>query len=549
MSMPLPGLGPTGPVISLRDYQRAAINAIGSARDRGVRRQLVVLPTGSGKTVIFAHLAAVDPGRVLILVHRDELVRQTVAKLLMVDPDLDVGVVKAARDEHDRRVVVASVQTLSRASRLDRVTADFGLIIVDEAHHAVADSYVRVLAAMGCPLGDEDQADDDAGPLTVGFTATAGRGDKAALGQVWQEITYQRGILQMIAEGYLVDVAALGITADMDMGRVQVARGDYTDASLGAELERGHALEAAALAYARHASGRRGVAFTPTVATSEELARHLNAQGIRAEHLDGTTDPVERRAILGRLAAGETQVVSNCMVLTEGWDEPSVSCMLNCRPTRNRGLFIQMAGRILRTHPGKEDALIIDVAGAAPMGLATVADLAGLPAGAVTDGETLTDAAGRILAEQKNRQAIAAIQAQQIELFRRSDLRWISSADTWLLPAGTNLTMALVPAGDPGLWNVYQLPRGAPPIVESARPMPLEWARGVGEEIARANGGVLSRADAAWRSRDATPQQARLLASLGYDVRGLDRGAAADQITTHFAARTLRKIRRSTHAR
>ena len=319
---------PVGDALPLRGYQRDAIAAVDAGAARGVRRQLLVLPTGSGKTVIFAHLAAASAERVLILVHRDELARQTVAKLLAVAPGADVGIVKAARDEHDAHIVVASVQTLSRQARLSRITKDFGLVIVDEAHHATADTYMDVLTAMGSM--------EPGGPVTLGFTATACRADGAALGRAWQEITYQRGILQMIAEGYLTDVRALAVTADVDLGSVRQALGDYTDASLGEALESGHALEAAALAYRRHAADRKGVAFAPTVATSTELARLLRVQGIPAEHLDGTTRPDDRRAILARLTSGETQVVTNCMVLTEGWDEPSVSCMLNCRPTKNR---------------------------------------------------------------------------------------------------------------------------------------------------------------------------------------------------------------------
>ncbi len=523
--------------LRLRGYQEEAIAAIAAARGRGVSRQLVVLPTGSGKTVIFAHMAAANPGRTLILVHRDELVRQTIEKLLTVDPGLDTGVVKADLDDHASQVVVASVQTLARPARLDRVTADFGLVIVDEAHHAVAASYVRILEAMGC------LADD--GPLTVGFTATAARGDRSPLGAIWQEITYQRGILRMIADGYLTDVRALRVMSDVDLRRVQTSGGDFADSSLGLELARSQSLEAAAIAYRRYAADRKGVAFTPTVATSLELTRRLVAQGIAAEHLDGTTEPDERRRILARLASGETQVVANCMVLTEGWDEPSVSCMLSCRPTKNRGLFVQMAGRILRPHPGKEDALILDLAGAADLGLATVADLAGLPPGAVRDGESLQDAADRQLREQQDRRVVAALYAQQVELFRKSRLRWLELENDlgWALAAGRE-TILLVPAGA-DQWNVYRTAYRMAPVRESERPVPLNWAMGVGEEIARQVAPVLAKAGASWRSRPRTDPQRRALWAIGIRGRAADnltRGEAADAITRHDAAASARRI-------
>lgn len=524
----LAGQPPAAP-LRLRDYQRQAIDTIGAARERGITRQLIVLPTGSGKTVIFAHMAAANPGRTLILVHRDELVRQTAAKLLTVDPGLDLGIVKAGRNEHDRRVIIASVQSLSRPARLAALRADFALVIVDEAHHATADTYRRILDAAGSMAED--------GPLTAGFTATAARGDKTALGAVWQEITYQRGILQMIADGHLADVEAIRITSDTDLSRVSKTAGDYTDASLGLELERSQSLEAAAVAYRRYAPGRRGVAFAPTVATSQELARLLNAQGIRAEHLDGTTDPGIRRAILGRLSSGETQVVSNCMVLTEGWDEPAVSCMLGCRPTTSAGLFIQMAGRILRPHPGKEKALILDLAGSADLGLATIADLAGLPPGAVKAGETLGEAAERNLREENDKQVVAMLKAQRVELFLKSGLRWLEiPSGGWVLPAGRE-SIVLVPAGD--LFEVYRTGWKMHPAREVSRPVPLSWAMGVGEEIARERAPAIARADASWRSRPVTDPQRRALWAIG--IRGnaakaLDRGGAADAITQHDAA-------------
>ena len=182
-----------------------------------------------------------------------------------------------------------------------------------------------------------------------------------------------------------------------------------------------------------------------------------------------------------------------------------------------------MAGRVLRTYPGKGDALILDVGGSAELGLATVADLAGFPPGSVTDGENLADAADRIVAEQQDRVAIAAIKAQQIELFRRSDLHWIGWASTWILPAGSDLVMAVVPASADD-WNVWRLPKGSTPVLESGHSMPLDWAQGVAEEVARARGGVLSAADAGWRSARPTDPQTRLIESLGYAAAGLDRG-------------------------
>jgi superfamily II DNA or RNA helicase len=533
---------PGSAALPLRPYQRQALEAIAEAEARKVRRQLVVLPTGSGKTVVFASLVSQRPGRALVLAHRDELISQAAQKLALVGGSLDIGVVKAQRNDTDARVVVASVQTLMQPGRAGCL-GKFSTVIVDEAHHAVADTYMTVLKALGCL--------HPGGPLTVGFTATAGRGDGVGLGAVWQEITYQRGIIQMIAEGFLCDVRAIAIDSDFDLGNAQVRAGDYTDSSLGAELERSGALDAAVLAYRTHAPDRQGVAFTPTIASAHELARMLTAAGIRAEAVDGKMHIDQRRAILRRLHTGDIQVVPNAQVLTEGWDEPAVSCALMLRPTKSAPAFTQMAGRALRPFIGtvdgrpyvKEDALILDVAGSASLGLCTIADLAGLPPGSVKPGKSLLEADEEHAAAEERRVAVAAIRSRHLELLRRSDLRWLEAGGGWVLPAGSDQTMILVPAGEE-TWNVWRATKGRVPVLESGKPLTLDWARGVGEEVARAQGGVLAQAGARWRFWPPSEAQIGALTRMGYGdkLKGITRGGAADLMTAHYAAKDIRKL-------
>lgn len=531
--------------LPLRDYQAQALDAIGAAFARGVRRQLVVLPTGSGKTVCFAHLVNRRPGRALVLAHRDELISQAAEKLALIGGSLDIGVVKAQRNETDARVVVASVQTLAQPERLARL-GTFGTIIVDEAHHAVADTYMAILDGLGCIRED--------GPLTVGFTATAGRSDKIGLGAAWQEITYQRGIVQMIAEGHLCDVRAVEIGSDFDLGNAQVRAGDYTDSSLGAELERSDALVAAAKAYKEFAADRQGVAFTPTIATAHALAKMLTAQGIPAQAVDGKMPIDERRAILRRLHRGDIQVCPNAQVLVEGWDEPAVSCALMLRPTKSAPFFVQMAGRILRPFIGtvggrpyvKEGALILDVAGSAELGLCTIADLAGKPPGSVKPGQSLLEADEEQAAAEKRKIAVAAVRTRQVDLLRRSDLRWLEAEGGWVLSAGADQVMILVPAGEE-MWDVWRSPKGRQPVRESGKPLTLDWARGVGEEVARAQGGVLAKANAGWRAKPPSDAQVAALERMGYGgkLKGLTRGGAADLMTAHYAAKDIRKLRKA----
>ncbi|MDP9375282.1 MAG: DEAD/DEAH box helicase family protein, partial [Chloroflexota bacterium] len=212
---------PTAPTIALRDYQREALDAVRAAPAAGVTRPLVVLPTGTGKTVIFAMLARELGARTLILAHRDELLQQAADKLRMVDPAAAVGLVKAERDEHRAPIVVASVQTLAHARRLARVRPDFGLVVVDEAHHVVSASYRTILRHVG--------AFDAGGPLTVGVTATPDRGDGVGLGAVFQRVVYERDLLAMIRAGYLCDPRGIQVGLAADFRALKVRGGDVAD--------------------------------------------------------------------------------------------------------------------------------------------------------------------------------------------------------------------------------------------------------------------------------------------------------------------------------
>jgi ATP-dependent helicase IRC3 len=343
------------PSISLRPYQTGALEAIDREEKEGITRPLVVLPTGTGKTVIFSHLIAQRPGRSLVLAHRDELIRQTFDKLKMVSPDLEVGIVKAKENNLDAPVVVASVQTLSRPNRLEQIGTDFTSVTVDEAHHVVAETYNRVLDHLGCL--------SDGGPLTMGFTATPERADKVGLGLVWRKIVYQKSLLEMITAGYLADLRAVRIALQANLDQVATRHGDFIESPLEGALLDADAPEHVVEAYQEHAEGRKALLFTPTVRLAYAMRDAFWEAGVKAEALDGTTPLEERRGILHRLHTGETMVLANCAVLTEGFDEPSVDCIIIARPTKSKPLYVQMAGRGTRTYPGKVDCLLVDVVG------------------------------------------------------------------------------------------------------------------------------------------------------------------------------------------
>jgi hypothetical protein len=284
-----------------------------------------------GKTVIFAALIARRGGTALVVAHRDELLRQAADKLAVADPalGLSVGFVAAERDDVGAPVVVASVQTLARARRLARLPRRFDTVVIDEAHHASAASCRRVVEHVA------------PSPLILGVTATPQRSDRQQLGDVWQQVVYQRGSAELIRAGYLADVRGVRVGLQANLDDVVQSAGDFQADALGAALEDASAPRHVLAAYCEHAAGRKALVFVPTVALAHHMARMFQDAGIAAEALAGTTPAERRRAILDRLRAGDTRVCVNVAVLSEGFDEPSVDCVIVATPTRSQVKYIQ----------------------------------------------------------------------------------------------------------------------------------------------------------------------------------------------------------------
>ncbi len=527
-------LQPPGPTLALRPYQEDALRAIEAAAEAGITRQLVALPTGAGKTVVFAHLARQRGGRTLILAHRDELIRQAVDKVHLVDSTAQIGVVKAEHDEHDRPVVIASIQTLTHPRRLARLTTPYDTIIVDEAHHAAAASYRAILDHCGTFR--------PSGPLTVGFTATPDRGDGVGLDGVFEQIVFERTILELMEDGYLCDLRAVRVRVEANLGGLHNRGGDFVAAESAAALLDADAPTHIVSAYLEHAVNRKALVFTPTVAVAEAVAAAFRGTGIAAEALDGTTPVGERRAILGRFREGKTRIVANCAVLTEGFDEPTVDCIVIARPTRSRGLYQQMIGRGTRRAPGKGDCLILDVVGATNRhDLVTTASLFGLPSQAATDQTVLGVIAEQRAITTERLEAEAAqgpIIAQTVDLFRRSSAVWIpTDGQRYVLPFGT-ATLTLAPDGDD--WMVLRQERGAPPEAVASG-LDLGYAQGFAEDVIRRAGlTVLVDASAPWPRDPATERQLatlRKLRKLRLPIApAMTKGAAQQAIATAVAS-------------
>lgn len=521
--------------IPLREYQREALDSIEQARQRGVRRQLVSHSTGLGKTVLAAHLMhAWQPRRSLFIVHREELIRQTVDKLAMLDPDLDVGVVRGRCDDTEASVVVASVATLSRQQRLARLGEDFAVCVIDEAHHATAASYQHVLDAL--PNAE----------LTLGLTATPTRGDGRGL-DCFDEITHTVSLLDGINAGYLADLRGFIAGTDMDLSRVTHRGGDYTDAALGAEYLRAGASEAIVDAWAEHAADRHTLAFTPTVATAYELAECFSERGFAAEAFDGTSSRSARAAALNRFQRHQTQILVNCAVLTEGFDEPSVDCVLLARPTSSPLLYQQIVGRAARPHPNKTDAIILDVTGAsAEHELVILPSLAGLDAGELEAGQGLSEAAERAASPAGQQRRIKrATRSRAVDLLSRGDLHWISDRSALILPAGETTVLAVPRDDDGARWTVATISKASrhPQVLGSD--LDAGYAAGIAEDYARSCGS-LARSSGRWRRQAVTEGQRATLARAGLEQDKLakvrNRGHASDLITIIYARPALAEL-------
>ncbi|HWH70349.1 MAG TPA: DEAD/DEAH box helicase, partial [Candidatus Sulfotelmatobacter sp.] len=310
------------------------------------RRLLLTCATGLGKTVIFCHTAKAMNARTLILAHRDELCSQAAVKMEAIWPEAGVGIVKADKNQVLAQVVVASVQTLARPERLAQMPR-FDLIIVDEAHHAPAKTYRDILKALGAWEPD--------GPLVVGVTATPKRADDLGLDSVFQKVAYSKGLLEGIREGYLTDLVGKRIKADLDLSGIKLVAGDYDERQLAQAVNREAFNNLVVEAYKREAPGRLAVVFTCSVEHAQAVAEAFCAAGIPAAHVDGEMKESKRKAVLDDFHHGRLRVITNCQLLTEGWDEPAIDCVIMARPTRSQTLYIQAVGRGARPFPGKEN--------------------------------------------------------------------------------------------------------------------------------------------------------------------------------------------------
>lgn len=325
----------------LRDYQQECILAMQQGLDRGVSRQLAVLPTGAGKTVILSEAARVIPGRTLVIAHREELVVQNGKKLIAANPASDVGMEQGERYCHGAEdIVTASVQTLSRneCKRLRRLLryGYFEKVIFDEAHHASATSYLQVLQCL---------REYNSDVKVFGFTATPKRSDGIGLEKVFQEVVYTMTIRDAIERGYLVDIVAEKILTETSLDGIHSKAGDYKESELSERINTDERNSKIVKGWLDHANGKQTIVFCVNVEHAQNVNDLFCRQGVKAEMVIGETDSFIRRSIIDRFKSGRTTVLVNVNVLTEGFDDSGIQCILMARPTKSQLVYIQQLGR------------------------------------------------------------------------------------------------------------------------------------------------------------------------------------------------------------
>lgn len=334
--------------MKLRPYQAEAKAAVFEQWDKGALKTLVVLPTGCGKTIVFAKVAedCVRQGyRVLILAHRGELLEQAADKIKK-STNLGCATEKAEQTCLGSwfRITVGSVQSMQREKRLSQFSEDyFNVIIIDEAHHCISDGYQKVLQHFPAAK-------------VLGVTATPDRGDMRNLGEFFESLAYEYTLPKAIREGYLSPIKAMTIPLLLDLSGVSIQSGDFKAGDIATALD--PYLHQIADEMMKYCSDRKTVVFLPLVKTSQKFKEILNEKGFQAAEVNGESK--DRAELLEAFDKGEYNVLCNSMLLTEGWDCPSVDCVIVLRPTKVRSLYSQMVGRGTRLYEGKDHLLLLD---------------------------------------------------------------------------------------------------------------------------------------------------------------------------------------------
>lgn len=536
-------------MIVLRPYQTEALEAVLSSEAKGINKQLIVLPTGAGKTVIFSHLPIIrkESTPMLVIAHRAELLHQAKNKIQQMNPDLIVEIEQAENIAGKVDVVVASVPTMGRANsdRIEKFSKDyFKTIIIDEAHHAAAPTYRRIV--------DYFQPN-----LILGVTATPQRSDSTRLIDVFQEIVYYKTIEDLIKQGWLTRLVGYRIKTETDLTEIEVSDGDFVQSQLQDAVNNPNRNASIVAAYQQICQERKTLVFAAGVQHAKDLALSFTKNSILTEVILGETPDEERSTILQKFRNNEIKVLINVGVLTEGFDEPSVQAIILARPTKSTLLYTQVVGRGTRLDEGKNNCLIIDISdttkGKKPIGLPT---LLGLPPDFDLNGQDLVDVAEEYkaleyLSPTRAMQCLSSedinLQYKQVNLFmpvppnkvvlQYSKLIWSEISDNLYRLTINNHESLSIYQDTLGRWTVeyYDVDKKYKQILGYQNDMRQAFVSSdVWIQDNRSSALALLDSNAAWRADGPTPAQTKFLKSRGI--------AITPEMTKGFASQIISNI-------
>ena len=520
----------------LRPYQIEALNAIVNAEANGINKQLVVLPTGAGKTILFSELPSIRPNSLpmLVLAHREELLNQAKEKILSANPNLNVAIEQAEKKAGQADVVVASVATLGRNNTPRILEYDknyFKSIIIDEAHHAAAQSYKRIVDYFNTSF-------------LLGVTATPQRSDSTRLTDVFQEIVYYKSIQDLIKEGWLCPLIGYRVNTSTDLTNVEMQNGEYNQVQLEDEVNNPERNARIVAAYNALANSTKTIVFAAGVNHARTLAKEFEKAGTSVRVIVGTTPSDERRQTLSDFRSGNLKVIVNVGVLTEGFDEPSLQTIMLAKPTRSTLLYTQIVGRGTRLFPGKQHCTIIDISdttkGKKPIGLPT---LLGLPPDFDLQGKSFTEVAEQYeeLKSYCPGEAVRVLNPDDIKLAytrinlfmppppneyitQYSKFVWAeTSEDDYRLSINNNETIK-IHYDSLGRWAVKLLSKKDFTITNE---QVLGYVSDIREAFARSDRWIMNNREpsvplidstSVWRSDSPTDKQKRLLKSMGVPI-------------------------------
>lgn len=536
-------------MIVLRPYQTEALEAVLSSEAKGINKQLIVLPTGAGKTVIFSHLPIIrkESTPMLVIAHRAELLHQAKNKIQQMNPNLIVEIEQAENIAGKVDVVVASVPTMGRANsdRIEKFPKDyFKTIIIDEAHHAAAPTYRRIV--------DYFQPN-----LILGVTATPQRSDSTRLIDVFQEIVYYKTIEDLIKQGWLTRLVGYRIKTETDLTEIEVSDGDFVQSQLQDAVNNPNRNASIVAAYQQICQERKTLVFAAGVQHAKDLALSFTKNSITTEVILGETPDEERSTILQKFRNNEIKVLINVGVLTEGFDEPSVQAIILARPTKSTLLYTQVVGRGTRLDEGKDNCLIIDISdttkGKKPIGLPT---LLGLPPDFDLNGQDLVDVAEEYkaleyLSPTRAMQCLSSedinLQYKQVNLFmpvppnkvvlQYSKLIWSEISDNLYRLTINNHESLSIYQDTLGRWTVeyYDVDKKYKQILGHQIDMRQAFVSSdIWIQDNRSSALALLDSNAAWRADGPTPAQTKFLKSRGI--------AITPEMTKGFASQIISNI-------